>query len=85
METVLDPSIASSSSLSVRYLSLPIRVLGPRLAAMCERQARGMTHDEGAAGAVDHNMDESRKGASGFGSFLEMFQDASTDKSDIER
>lgn len=44
-----------------------------------------MTHDEGAAGAVDHNMDESRKGASGFGSFLEMFQDASTDKSDIER
>ena len=44
-----------------------------------------MTHDDGAAGAVDHNMDESRKGASGFGSFLEMFQDASTEKSDIER
>ena len=44
-----------------------------------------MTHDEGAAGAVDNNTDDSRKGTSGFGSFLEMFQNASTDKSDSER
>ncbi|WP_167329284.1 hypothetical protein [Rhodococcoides fascians] len=44
-----------------------------------------MTQQDVSAGSADNNRDETHQSASGFGSFLEMFQDASTDKSDTER
>ncbi|CAH0270705.1 hypothetical protein SRABI91_03639 [Rhodococcoides fascians] len=52
---------------------------------MSDCHAGCMTQQDVSAGSADNNRDETRQSASGFGSFLEMFQDASTDKSDIER
>ena len=85
MEYELDPSTASSSSLPGCYLSMPIRDFAPGFVAMSDCHAGCMTQQDVSAGSADNNRDETRQSASGFGSFLEMFQDASTDKSDTER